>query len=155
MSSCGLVRVCLILPRVRWFGERQPDAEQRAALTILDRDVTAMNFDGPFRNRETQTGAAVVSRPSLVEPEEAIKDPLAVFGRHTRPLIGDFQDRLFAFHSYTKIDSRFRRAVLDRVVEDVRDCFAKHEAIGGDDRAVITLRSQPLITTLLPQGQIN
>ena len=153
MTSCELIDVCLIVPRVRWFGERQPDAEQRAALTILDRDVTAMNFDGPFRNRETQTGAAVVSRPSLVEPEEAIKDPLAVFGRHTRPLIGDFQDRLFAFHSYTKIDSRFRRAVLDRVVEDVRDCFAKHEAIGGNDGAIRSIDCQPLITLLGQNGQ--
>src|SRR2546427_8627835 len=148
MSARDLVGVCLMLPRIRWFGERQRDQERCAAPALLDGDLTAVNLDGPFCNRKTQTGAALVSRTSLVEAEEAIEDALTMVGRDTWTLIGDFQDRVFSFHSYTKIDSRFPRAVLDRVVEDVRDCFAKHEAIDGNDCAIRSIDRQPLITLL-------
>src|ERR1700674_4694027 len=99
MSSCELARVCLRLPRVRWFGERQRDPEQSAALAILDRDLTALNFDGQFCDRQAQTGAAPVSRASFVEAKEAIEDALTMFGRDTGTLIGDFQDRVFGFHA--------------------------------------------------------
>ena len=34
MTSCELIDVCLIVPRVRWFGERQRDPEQGAALSV-------------------------------------------------------------------------------------------------------------------------
>src|SRR5437867_387985 len=152
MASCELIDVCLILPRVRWFGERQRDPEQGAAMALFDRNLTAVNFNGPFRNRQTQTGAALVSRASLVETKEAIEDALTMFARDTWTLIGDFQDRVFGVHSGTNSDSRAWRAVLDGVVEDVRDRFAKHEAIDRSDHAIQCIDGELLVALLGQNG---
>src|SRR6267142_1807072 len=110
MSSSMLVSVYL-LPRLCGRRRRQPDAEDgTAARVLVDVNLTAVRFDGPFRDGQAETGSTVLAGACLVEPEEAVEDPLAVGRRHTRALIGDLEDGLVAVDPNANPNHRSGRA---------------------------------------------
>ena len=98
-------------------------------LTGLNSDVTTIRLDSPLGNGQTEPRTAFVPRSALVETEEPIEDAIAVLGGDTCPLVSDTQHGAIAVHTHTNVDRRGLWAVLDRVVDDVRDRVAQHELI--------------------------
>src|SRR5213593_2781681 len=135
--------------RACWLNERQRHPEQRtAARILLDRDVPAVDFDRPLRDRQTKTGPSAVARARFIETEETIEDAVAIAGGDARALVGDVHDGPIAVHTNMDVDGRTGRTVLDRVVEEIRDRLAKDETIEGRDRAIGGVDSDSLVALL-------
>src|SRR2546426_8579665 len=85
--------------------ERKGDAEdETAARVLVDRNPAAVYFDGPFRDRQAETGSTARPRARFVEAEEAVENPLAMGSCDTGTLIGDFEDRLTAVRTDANVD---------------------------------------------------
>src|SRR5437773_8273818 len=80
-----------------------------------------------------------------MDAEEAIEDLVAVFGRDSRPLIEDGYHRVIARRLDANLYLRAWRAVLDRVVDHVRDRLPKHETIGRHADALRDVDVEPLM----------
>src|SRR6185369_7752627 len=78
-------------------GTRQDHPEQRAAsYHALELDSPSARFHGPPCDRQTEPGAARVSRPGLVDAIEALEDPLVIRRRDPGARILDFDHRVAA-----------------------------------------------------------
>ena len=74
-------------------GPRQGDAKHRtAAWCVFDLDLAAVRLDGPLGDRQTKTGSTALPRTRLIDAEETVENPLAVFGGNARPLVDDFDE---------------------------------------------------------------
>src|SRR2546428_3750154 len=125
--------------------KRQCDLEQgTAARIILNRDVPAIGFDRPLRDRQTETGAATVTRARFVETKEAIEDAVTVFCGDAGPIVGDFHDRVITVRPSANVDRRSLWTVLDGVVDEICDRLAKSQSIHVGDRGVRSVDSDSL-----------
>src|SRR5437868_2417431 len=66
--------------------DRQLDAKDRTSVgAAFGGDAPAVDFDRPLGNGQPEPGATAVPRSGLVEAEEPIEDPLAIFWSDPRP----------------------------------------------------------------------
>src|SRR5207245_7407180 len=109
---------------------RQRDSD-RAPLTFLalDIDAAAVRSDRPASEREAQTGPALLARPPLVDPVEALEDPLAVRGRNPGTLVDNVDPAHCRIAGHRDANTAAGRAVLDRVVHNVHERLPKDQAI--------------------------
>src|SRR5436190_3791067 len=114
----------------RWCVQWQGDAKHGTAnRCIFDLDLAAVRLDGPLRNRQTQTCSATLSRSRLIDTEETVEDPLAVFGGNAGSAVDDFDDGMAASRLNANVNRDVGLAVFDRVVHDVADRLPQHQAI--------------------------
>src|SRR5262245_12986077 len=99
----------------------QNDAECRSGAGLLDRNATAVRLHGPFGDGETETCAAHLARPSFVDTIKPVEDPRPMFRRNPRSFVDDGHRGIARIAIDLDVDGRSRRAVFDRVVEQVRD----------------------------------
>jgi len=117
----------------RWRAQRQHDSKDRSASRpTVDGDLAGIGFDCPPGNRQPESGTSGIPGSRFVHPEEPIEDPLPVFRRDAGSFISDGHRRVTAFLIHPDVDRRRPWTVLDRVIDDVGDRFAKHEAVCRD-----------------------
>ena len=107
-----------------------------------------MNLDRPLGNRKAQPGTTAVARPRFVHAKEAMEDALPVLRRDPRPLVFDGQNGLVSGPLDAESNPRPGRAVLDRVIEHIRDRLAQHQTIRRHDHAIGDVEDKPLIALL-------
>ena len=106
---------------------------------VVDLNPSAHLLDRAGDHGKAETGSSAVTRPRVVEPDEAIEDPLPVSGRDTGAVVVHPADDLVAFGSHADGDPL--AGVSGRVVQEVGDGPA--DLIGltdhpaGADRAAI------------------
>src|SRR5438445_10953001 len=129
--------------------ERQMHLDQgTAARILLNRDVPAVDFHRPLRDRQTETRPSAVSRARFIETKEAIEDAVTVFGGDAWALVGDFNDRVLKVGANANVDRRSPWAVFDGVVDEIRDRLAKGETIDVRHRAVSGVDPDSLVALL-------
>src|SRR5262245_6334218 len=117
--------------------DRQHDSKDRSASrATVDRDVASIGFDGPPGNGEPEPGATAIPRSGLVQSKEPIEDSLTVVHRNPRSFIRDRHNRLIAVGTDANVDRGTARAVLDRVVDDIREGFAQDQTVSRDGNGV-------------------
>src|SRR5215470_4753195 len=104
-------------------GTRQDDPEQGAPSShALELDPPSVRFHRPAGDRQTESGAARVSRPGLVDSIEALEDSLLVCRRDPGARVLDLDDRVAAGGRPRRdADAALGRREFDGVVEQVRD----------------------------------
>src|SRR5580698_3848125 len=129
--------------RVKW----KADVEAAASpLGLADTDGSAMDFDRPLGDGETEAGAASFARAALVDAIEAIEDARLLVLGNSGALIGDgnFCYLLrFAFHFDQ--DLALRGRVFDRIIHEIEDGLAQDAAIGADGDLHTACRSNQLM----------
>src|SRR6202022_4343850 len=98
----------------------QGDPEGRAlAQRRLDRDRPALHFDHALGDRQTQPGAALLTRIRIVDLLELAEDPLLVGVGNARPGIAHLEDELAAIGRAADLDLALV-GELDRVADEVQ-----------------------------------
>ena len=94
------------------------------------------------RRDKTQSQAAARLRPARFQPDEAAEHPLTIGSGHARSAVGDdnLGDRTFGYGPHLDlrlragaVPGRLRRAIFDRVVDQIGDGLPEQLAVGADD----------------------
>src|SRR6266849_3581279 len=121
----------------------------------LDVDAAAVSGDRPVGERQAQTGPALLARPSLVDPVEALEDPLAMHERNPGTLIDNVDPAGRRIPGHDDADAAAGRAVFDRVVYDVHEALPKHQAIRVDEHRFASRDGQYLLFLLGENPQVG
>ena len=119
--------------RVSIVGEGQHEAEGRAfAFDGLDRDLASVRLRDVAHDREPEAGAAGGAAARLVDPVEALEDPLEVARSGCRcPRSCTDEPTVPASTAVSTSTGSPGSRVLDRVVEQVRDRTHHLAAVAG------------------------
>src|SRR5262245_13599802 len=110
--------------------DRQHDSKDRSASrATVDRDVASIGFDGPPGNGEPEPGATAIPRSGIAQSKEPIEHSFKVVPGNPRSFIRCLRYRLVAVGTDANVDRGTSRAVLDRVVDDMREGFAQDQTV--------------------------
>src|SRR5581483_6945595 len=134
-----------VVVATRRGGAWQFNAKDRSVRhSAADRDSAAVDVDGPFGNGQPEPCASRLTGAAVVDAEEAIEDPLAVFGRHARAFVAHLEDGTIAVGGHLDQDARSAGTVFDRVVDDIREGLAEHQTVDGRHDRLRCLDVEPL-----------
>src|SRR5262249_7744372 len=134
---------------VQWHRDAK---DGTAAWRVFDLDVAAIRLDRPLGDRQTKTSPATVSRSRLIDPEETVEDPLAMFAANAGSLVADFSNRLAVSRVNAHLNRGAMTTVFDRVVQDVADRFPQNQPI-DDHLNLIRYIHLELLTAILGEDR--
>ncbi len=129
--------------------ERQQELEDAAAARpALHGHRAAVGLRDRLHDRQTETDPAQVAAAGLIEPGEALEDPLELVGGHAAARVGHHDRHQVALPPGAQLDLVARAGVLDRVLDQRVQGKPKAVGVADDGRRLDGV--QPPATA--PQG---
>lgn len=94
------------------------------------RDIPPMGLDDMFDNGETQSRAAQLSAPPLVDPIEPLEEPGEVLWGYAAPMIRDFYGNFALTMDSFNLHGTPGLTVLDGIVKEIPHCLLKQLGAG-------------------------
>src|SRR5258708_898212 len=110
---------------------RQGDPEATAGSCRFKREVAAIHFDRPFRNREPQTGSAALAGASLIDAIETIKDSRSQLYWNAGTGVDHIDCYTGSGLCDTHIDAAASRRIFDCVVQQIKHGLPQNQTVAG------------------------
>ena len=115
--------------RSRWQ-RRQRNTESRTATGFaLDSDTTVQPLNGGFGSAQPEARASVGPRPGGLDPIESLENAVPMLSRNARTLVHYFDRYPTAFTGCDQAHHACRRAVPDRVIQEVDNGMQKQSHV--------------------------
>ena len=92
------------IPDRRRGGGKDDAEDGSTGWSSLNGDLAAADVDGPFGDRQSESGAAAIARATFVQTEETIEDAPTVFSGDSRSFVDDVDNRAFSIGSNARND---------------------------------------------------